>query len=222
MSHAAAGTAALSARIGPNAITRVAEVLLPRCGQEITAAVFRQAGLSGYLVQAPDHMVDEAEVTRLHQALRAALGATLATEVAREAGTRTADYLLARRIPTAAQALLKWLPAPLAARVLLKAIRGHAWTFAGSGHFSARCRGLLAGAGAPAMTLEIRHNPLCRGSHLDTPACAFYSATFERLFRVLVHRNAGVTETQCESCGADCCRFEIAWARSDRTMMAGA
>ena len=129
---------ALAGRIGPNAITRVAEVLLPRLGAGTTAAIFERAGLQAYLAHPPQSMVDEAEVSRLHRALRAVVGEAGAREVAFEAGTRTGDYLLAHRIPKPVQWLLRHLPAPLAARVLLAAIRRHAWTFAGSGEFTVR------------------------------------------------------------------------------------
>jgi divinyl protochlorophyllide a 8-vinyl-reductase len=187
-------------RIGPNAITRVAEVLLPRVG---TARIFARAGLLPYLSRPPEQMVEETEVTRLHQVLREAIGSAAAREVSRAAGTRTGDYLLAHRIPHPVQALLKCLPAALAARVLLSAIRRHAWTFAGSGEFVAR-------AGRP-VVLTLRGNPLCRGAALAEPACDFYAATFERLFRALVHAEARVVETACEACGGAECRFEVRW-----------
>jgi divinyl protochlorophyllide a 8-vinyl-reductase len=193
----------LSGRIGPNAITRVAEVLPGFVGKRITRELFDKAGLAGYLEAPPQAMVDEAEVTSLHQVMRAELGSEVSARVARSAGRRTADYLLARRIPGPVQFLLKRLPAPLAARLLLSAIRRHAWTFSGSGVFSAR-------AGQP-VVLIIRGNPMCRGLNSAQPACDFYAATFERLFRVLVHRRSRVVETACEACGDDECRFEVSW-----------
>jgi divinyl protochlorophyllide a 8-vinyl-reductase len=203
MAAALQGAAAQAGRIGPNAITRVAEVLRARRGEAATAALFGRAGLLPYLTQPPEAMVNEAEVTRLHQVLRDSMGTAEARAVARDAGTRTGDYLLAHRIPRAAQALLKRLPARLAARALLQAIRGHAWTFAGSGRFDAR-------AGHP-VVLSITHNPMCRGALLAEPGCDFYAATFERLFRVLVHPDARVVETHCEACGDAMCRFEVRW-----------
>jgi divinyl protochlorophyllide a 8-vinyl-reductase len=190
-------------RIGPNAIIRVAEALPGYVGAGMTRGLFESAGLAAYLLAPPQQMVDEAEVARLHAALRQALGSGLAGQVARDAGRRTADYLLAHRIPKPVQALLKVLPAPLAARVLLSAIRRHAWTFAGSGEFSAR-------AGRP-VELQIRGNPMCRDLRSETPACDFYAATFERLFRALVHPASHVIETACEACGDDACRFQIHW-----------
>jgi divinyl protochlorophyllide a 8-vinyl-reductase len=198
-----AAAAASAGRIGPNAITRVAEVLPALLGDAGTRALFEAAGLGGYLSQPPEGMVDETEVARLHRVLRQQLGPAVAGQVARSAGMRTADYLLARRIPKPVQWLLKRLPPVLAARVLLQAIGRHAWTFAGSGQFQAV-------AGRPCV-LTIRDNPLCRGVASAQPACDFYSATFERLFQVLVHPAMQVVETQCEARGDPVCRFELRW-----------
>jgi divinyl protochlorophyllide a 8-vinyl-reductase len=192
-----------AARIGPNAITRLAEVLPAIAGAERAEQVFAAAGLLGHWRTPPEAMVDEAEVARLHAALRTLLGDGPARTAARAAGARTADYLLAHRIPRLAQAVIERLPAAAAARLLLRAIGGHAWTFAGSGEFRAQ-------AGRP-LRFSIRGNPLCRGAAGGAPACSYYAATFERLFRTLVHRSAQVAETACEACGDDACRFEIRW-----------
>ena len=189
--------------IGPNAIIRVAEVLPARVGEAVTRALFEQAGQSRYLQQPPQDMVPEAEVRRLHEVLRHQLGWPLAREVAWEAGQRTAAYLLAHRIPKPVQALLKRLPASLASRVLLAAISRNAWTFVGSGQFTAR-------AGRP-VRLEILHNPLCRGVKAEAPVCDFYAATFQTLFQTLVQPRAEVREVECEACGGSACRFEIRW-----------
>lgn len=195
--------AAAAGRIGPNAITRVAEVLPALLGDKGTWALFDAAGLCAYLRTPPEGMVDEAEVAALHRVLRQQLGPQVAGQVARSAGMRTADYLLARRIPPPVQWLLKRLPPQWAARVLLRAIGRHAWTFAGSGHFQ-------AAAGRPCV-LTIQDNPLCRGVDAAHPACDFYSATFERLFQVLVHPAVQVVETHCEARGDPACRFELRW-----------
>lgn len=190
-------------RIGPNAITRVAEVLPPMVGSSATRALFEQAGLLRHLLSPPEAMVDEEDVRRLHAALRESLGAHTAASVARRAGERTADYLLAHRIPAAAQAVLRALPAGAAARLLLRAVARHAWTFAGSGEFSFT-------VGRP-VVLTLRHNPLCRGLRSQTPACDYYAAVFERLFRALVHRHVQVREVACEACGDGACVFELRW-----------
>ena len=197
-------TAARAGLIGPNAILRVAEALPARVGLAGTRELFDQAGLLRHLLQPPQDMVPEAEVRALHGVLRQALGGRLAREVAREAGRRTAAYLLQRRIPRPVQRLLKWLPAPLAARVLLAAITRNAWTFVGSGHFSAT-------PGTP-VRLQIDHNPLCRGVVAEAPACDFYAATFEALFRALVHPRSRVVEVECEACGGSACCFEVRWS----------
>jgi divinyl protochlorophyllide a 8-vinyl-reductase len=191
------------ARIGPNAVTQVACALRRATGETRTKQVFAAAGLARYLDHPPATMVDEDEVVRLHRALRNALPETSARAIAKAAGVATGDYLLAHRIPRPVQALLRRLPAGLAARLLLAAIRRHAWTFAGSGAF-------VALAGRP-VRLFITGNPLCRGALSDTPQCDYYASTFERLFRALVHPRARVVETCCEASGADACRFDIHW-----------
>jgi divinyl protochlorophyllide a 8-vinyl-reductase len=192
-----------AARIGPNAITRVAEALILGGGPGLAQQVFDRAGLAAYLREPPGHMVDEVEVTRLHAELRGLLGVPAAAAVAREAGRRTAAYLLAHRIPRPVQSVLRGLPPLLAARVLLHAVRRHAWTFSGSGRFEAR-------PGRP-VVLTLRDNPLCRGQRADVPVCDFYAATFEGLFRALVHPATRVDEVACEARGDAECRFELRW-----------
>lgn len=193
----------VAGRIGPNAIIRVLETLRETFGQDVTTGLFTQAGLGHYLVKLPEKMVNEAEVLHLHQVLRKQLGQPTCAAITWKAGLKTADYLLANRIPKAAQVVFKALPAAVSARLLLKTIGGHSWTFAGSGEFSYEV--------GQAVVLTIRNNPLCRDVHTDVPVCDFYSATFERLFQVLVHPNTKVEETACEAKGDDVCRFELRW-----------
>jgi divinyl protochlorophyllide a 8-vinyl-reductase len=200
------------ARIGPNAITRVAEALGRLGGPTLAESVFERAGLGALLRSPPTQMVDEQEVIRLHQALRAALDPTAVERVARDAGERTARYLLADRIPRPVQALLRRLPAPWAARVLLHAIARHAWTFTGSGRFAWSQTGWRAASrGGEPVRLTLHDNPTCRGIRTEAPACAYHAAVFETLFATLVHPAARVNETSCEASGGDACRFEVRW-----------
>lgn len=201
--HLRAATAVARGRVGPNAIVRVAEALAERVGADATQALFDAAGIAHHLVSIPGTMVDEDDVARLQAQLRMALSPDLAEAVCQDAGRRTGDYLLTHRIPRGAQAVLKVLPAPLAARVLTRAIARHAWTFAGSGTFTY----------VPGMpfVLSIAGCPLCRRVRADAPACEYYAATFERIFRVLVSRRARVAETQCDAAGGEACVFEASW-----------
>ncbi|MEN9772885.1 MAG: bacteriochlorophyll 4-vinyl reductase [Pseudomonadota bacterium] len=192
-----------SDRIGPNAITQVIAALEDRVGLATTRSCFEAAGLICYLDAPPETMVSERHVAMLQATLREVLGPALAHAVSRDAGTRTGDYLLANRIPKAAQRVLRWLPAQWAARILARAITRHAWTFAGTGQFSFK-------PGFP-FVFEIQHNPLCRMICAEESVCDFYTATFERIFSVLVHPSARVVETACESAGARACVFEIVW-----------
>lgn len=189
------------ARIGPNAILRVAEALGTACDAETRTRVFAHAGLDQYLEHPPQEMVDEREVALLHRSLRELLGVEQARRIGRDAGRRTGDYLLANRIPPFAQAILKRLPAWLAERMLLKAIAGNAWTFAGSAHFSAR-------PGRPTRLVFVG-SQLCQGAVAAEPLCDFYAGTFERLFRELVDRHTQVIEVQCQGKGDPACVFEV-------------
>ena len=191
------------ARIGPNAVIQVAAALANRLGAGYARELMVAAGLGAYVQLPPQKMIDEREVIRLHTLLRERLQPSTASEVVRAAGLATGDYLLAHRIPRLAQWVLRALPAPLAGPLLLGAIRRHAWTFCGSGHFHAR-------AGRPIM-ISIENCPICRGANAARPQCEYYAATFSRLFTRLVHRRIRVRETACQACGADQCRFEIDW-----------
>lgn len=212
MTTATAGALPRTARIGPNAITRVDEALRQFGGDALARAVFDRACLEHHLRCPPAQMVDERDVIRLHHALRALLDPPAVAHVARDAGERTAAYLLAHRIPRPVQAVLRRLPAPLASRVLLRAIGAHAWTFAGSGRFEVLAGGWRAASrGGRPVRLVLHDNPTCRGIHAEQPACAYHAAVFERLFTTLVHPRARVVETDCAAAGADACRFEVRW-----------
>lgn len=166
------------ARIGPNAVIQMGEALRAYGGREFEHDVFVRAGLQHYLSAPPEHMIPEREAIAIFDTLYndAGVGLDDANAIARDAGLRTGDYILANRIPNLAQAILKRLPKSLAARALLAAIGKHSWTFAGSGRFSAR-------HGCP-LVIEIANNPLA------FDRCAWHCAVFERLFGALVSRKA--------------------------------
>lgn len=190
------------ARIGPNAITQTFAAIRDLAGADALSGIAEAAGCAPWLSAPPEAMVGEGAVVRLFRAMEGAL-ATEADFIAAEAGRRTGDYILAHRIPRPAQTLLRVLPPRLAAWVLLRAIERHAWTFAGSGRFSAR-------AGNPCVA-EIASNPMTSGRHAPYPVCHWHAGVFTRLFRALVHRRAFATETACCAQGAPACRFEIGW-----------
>lgn len=191
-------------RIGPNAITRVAEVMTARHGQARCWQLFAKAGIARYLAQPPTEMVDEEEVTRLHRALHDCLAADEAARVATEAGRLTGDYLLARRIPKAAQVVLKLLPRTMAARLFTRSIAAHAWTFGGSGYFS-------VARDAGGLMLCIHDNPACRELRTGKPSCHYFAATFERLYGAILGPQVRVVEVACEAADDDCCCFRVSW-----------
>ena len=192
-----------AARIGPNAVIQIADALERRLGPGPARDLLCSAGLGGYVDALPSQMVDEREVIALHAALRDRLPARTARGVAREAGLGTGDYLLAHRIPRAAQTFLRFLPAAASSRLLLAAIARHSWTFAGSGRFAVR--------GTRPFLITIKDCPICRGTHATAPVCDYYAASFTRLFARLVHPRARAREIACIAEGAGACRFEIDW-----------
>lgn len=190
--------------IGPNAILQLVPLLERLGGPERVQEMMASAGL----FELPDGtgMIPQEDAARLHRQLRRE-EPDLAPAISAEAGRRTADYILAHRIPPLAQAVLKILPPRLAAQALSGAIRRHAWTFAGSGRFRV----------VDPWHLEIAHNPVIQGEHGADPLCHWHAAVFARLYQVLVARDARCTETVCAAQGqGDVCRFEITSA-SHRT-----
>ena len=189
--------------IGPNAITRMAEALSASGGETLRRRIFTRAGLSHYLARPPAHMIPESDVACLHRAAIEELGEARAAAVSHQAGRLTGDYLLENRIPALAQRVLKRLPREIAARILVAAIKRHAWTFAGSGAFSY--------AFTPQLILKLDGSPICREIRTKEPACAYFAATFKRVFGEMLGPSLNVRETECEASGAPACVFEVGW-----------
>lgn len=185
------------ARIGPNAILQHLPVLDAAIGERLRAALLLRADVTE--PPADSGMLPEDEVARLHHAVRLFLP-DRAPAIQRAAGLATGEYILANRIPRAAQLLIRALPAWAGARLLASAITRHAWTFAGSGVFKV--------LGYSPLRVEIEHNPLATGP-ADAPICHWHAAVFERLFGALVWPQVRVTEEECTATGAGACRFRI-------------
>ncbi len=190
-------------KVGPNAVLQVSAALSARFGDDFTHSVFAGAHVARPGGTEYNHMIEESIVSRLHQAVRAALPPGDAHTVLRDAGVRTAHYIVANRLPRPARLLLERLPSRLAAVLLVHSIGQHAWTFAGSGAFASR--------GAKPVTLDIVRCPLCHSGPQSRPQCGYYEGVFEGLFRILINPAAQAAETLCQAMGADRCRFEVSW-----------
>lgn len=189
--------------IGPNAVTRMAQALSIRLGEDLCEDIFVSAGLEAYLKEPPTRMIPALDVATLHRETFSRLGEALAASIGRDAGRLTGDYLLTNRIPHLVQRLLKRLPRRLAARIFLALIARHAWTFVGGGDFTydfAQC-----------LRLRIEGAPISRDLRTETPACAYYAATFERLFSEMLGPTVRITEIECEATGDAACVFEVVW-----------
>jgi divinyl protochlorophyllide a 8-vinyl-reductase len=193
--RAAASDPGAQGRIGPNAISQLIAPLHKAVGPAASEAIFARAGIGRLLKEPPADMVPELAVRALFEALQAELGEQEAARVLGEAGEGTALYVLKHRIPAPVQYLLKALPAMAAGPLLLKAIGKHAWTFAGSGTFSA--------AGAGPAHIEIANNPIA------TPGCPWHQAVFHTLFATLVSPAVRVDHPECQRQGAHSCRFTV-------------
>lgn len=183
------------ALVGPNAILQTAAALEAQGGRALARQVFEAAGLGALLDAPPAEMVPEEHAAALLRALHATLPPDTARRVSRDAGRRTGDYILQNRIPAPARALLRVLPARLAAPILLRAVAAHAWTFAGSGRVE-------IAQGRPAR-LMIHDNPLA------VAGSDWHRAVLEELFRRLVHPRAAVRQAASSAEGARACVFEI-------------
>lgn len=120
------------ALIGPNAVLQTVAAMEARLGRAETCAILDDAQIAA--LPSGEAMIPEVQVLRLHRwlALHEPIGSF---RIAEDAGARTADYIIAHRIPRLAIWLLRHLPAVVAAPLLMAAIRKHAWTFVGAGKF---------------------------------------------------------------------------------------
>jgi len=199
-------TGRTTAKIGPNAIIQLVAAGKALGSEREMASVFLLAGEHEWLAAPPEAMVDERRVARVHRAVRAVLPAARASKLLADAGVRTADYLLAHRIPAPVKGLFRLTPKRLAARMLTVAISKHAWTFAGSGQFHV--------ISVDPVIFEITGNPFRIGYEPDRSYCDWHLAVFSRLFQALVSLDIQARETACTGFGDPCCRFELAGARA--------
>jgi divinyl protochlorophyllide a 8-vinyl-reductase len=178
------------ALIGPNAVLQAVAVMEERLGRAETRAVLVDAQI--HALPSGEEMILELQALRLHRwlALHEPIGCFT---IAEESGSRTADYIIANRIPKAAVWLLRHLPEGLAAPLLMAAIRKHAWTFIGAGVF--------VPDGAWRFTID-------RSGADDSmmpPDSLFvwYAAVFTRLYRQLVASDCtcwmAVPDTLCRA-----------------------
>lgn len=192
---------ATGARIGPNTIIQLAHVLRDRYGEGTAGALLFEG--TGYALNAlPSAMVDEREAQALVRTVMQSVGEQRGVQLLHEAGQRTADYLMAHRIPRPAQWVMKALPRRAGLSILLRAMQANAWTFTGSGTFSVLQRPKL-------VELSFHACAMCRDMTTAQPVCDFYAGTFEQLIRTIVAPQAQVREVECMATGGHCCRFEV-------------
>ncbi len=183
--------------IGPNAILQTEAALRAAGGDVLVEAIFAKAGLSHFLIERPNDMIDETAPIALFKAIFQTFPRRDGMRIALDAGRRTGRYILANRIPVPVRWILKALPPGTAAPILLKSIERHAWTFAGSGD----CR---VETGDPAR-LIIANNPM------KMPCCAWHVGVFEVLFRDMVSAKTRVAHFPSRRGEPDQCTIVMDW-----------
>lgn len=183
------------ARVGPNAVIQLANALRDRLGAGEARRFFERCGHAALFDSPPDDMIPQTVPAALMTALWTHYDHHTANGIAADAGRRTADYIIAHRIPRVAQMAFRLMPRKTGAGLLLSAIERHAWTFAGSG----ACKT----SGTQPFLISIRDNPLA------LPQCCWHVAVFERLFRRLISGDAVVSHAGCCLDGGAACIFEI-------------
>lgn len=189
------------ARIGPNALIQTLVAMQAMLPDSAVRATLAAAGELPLLHARPDSMVEERRFVALVAALREHAPAAAAAVLDRS-GALTGEYVIAHRIPRFARLGLPHLPRAIALRVLLNAIRSHAWTFAGAGRFDWATH-------PDGATLSLADGPTARGLRQADPACNYYRACFETLLTRLIDADLTVTETACCAQGAAACRFDV-------------
>ena len=187
-----------AATVGPNAILQYLPVLQDNLGESGVQSFFETEHLD--FIPDGSVMIDEGQAARFHQAVMRSFP-DKAGELARGAGSATADYIIANRIPKFARAILAILPRPVAENMLCRSIAEHAWTFAGSGVFRI--------ANQTPTVFEIHDNPIVQGVRSSVPVCYWHVAVFEQLFSRLIGGGYRVVETACCAAGSRACCFEV-------------
>lgn len=183
------------ARVGPNAVIQLANALRDRQGSAEARRFFDRHGLADLFDDPPGDMIDQSIPATLMRSLWNDYDHRTAAATAADAGRRTADYIIAHRIPRIARTVFHATPRGIGARLLLAAIERHAWTFAGSG--------VCETSRTVPFLISIRDNPLA------LPQCCWHVAVFERLFRRLISGNAVVRHVGCHLDRGGACTFEI-------------
>lgn len=161
------------AMIGPHAVIHLVEAMRDHLGDKAARTILASARIA--VLPTGTTMIREVEALRLHRwlAMREPVDCFAITT---DAARRTADYIIANRIPPMAVRLLQILPARLSAYLLMSAIGHHAWTFVGAGRFQSR------GAWAFEIDRSEADDPVLLPESLFN----WYAKVFEHMYRRLV------------------------------------
>jgi divinyl protochlorophyllide a 8-vinyl-reductase len=187
--------------MGPNAIIQTFAALGESFGSARIQTLTSGTPLARYVATPPTALIDEREFHTLARHLYAQLGPETTAKILGRAGTLTAEYVLANRIPPFVRQVLRRLPTRLALRLLLPAIARFSWTFAGSGAFR------FDVGQSPWLSIA---SPLLQADHsLATVVCPYYRAAFDRMLSTLIGPRIALHETDCLAHHAAACVHQI-------------
>lgn len=197
--------AALS--IGPNSIIQTLAALRERFGEERMRELLSGCASTRWIDEPPDATIDETAFREMVDALNRRLGMDELHDTMLRSGRRTAEYVLAHRLPPAVGWLVKFLrkgPGPM---LLLQAIALNARTFGESGSYRFGTR--------PVLHVEVANPVLCSTPALAAAVCRYYRGAFERLFEVLIDPSTILVQERCQADGAPACVYRITKGVSD-------
>ena len=196
-------------RIGPNALIQTARALEARYGADEARRILRLCGMDILMEEDPQGMRDEREFLSLVTFLTKLLPSGELRAVLHDSGRRTGAYVLRHRIPGPVKLLVRPLPRGLRLRLLLEAIRRHAWTFAGSGSYQFRM--------GDRPLVSLRHGAPAQRVPSTEPLHAYYRGAFEELLRAMVAPTTELEETDAFGVGRrDGVDFHIRFPTDER------
>jgi divinyl protochlorophyllide a 8-vinyl-reductase len=188
-------------RIGPNAIVQTALAVASRFGRPAADEVLAASGTGYTLEHLPEAMIPEAAFRALAEAVIERFGQAEAESILRDAGYLTAEYVLANRIPAAAQRIIRATRRAIGPWLLLRAIGANAGTFGESGTFGFDTR--------PATRVRIANRFLSSNRPAAAAICRYNQGAFRRLFESLIDRRSLIVEETCQARGDAACTYRI-------------
>ncbi len=185
--------------VGSQAVLPLINTISRKLGADAARRLMNEARM--HALPDPGEPVRERQAAILHQSLRRDYP-EVAEAIQREAARDAVEWLIQNRIPVQARLLLSNMPWSMAVWMLGRNAVQNAWTFGGSGKFTA----------LSTHEFQLIGNPLIKGETSASPICAWHEELFQQTFRRMAHSRLKCVETSCMAAGAIACRFQLSMA----------